>query len=149
MKVTLLYVMLVIVALGSCTKEARLRKKEDRLIGVWEFEKVTYKKDFALFRKNITHEYRHDIVEFFPDYSAVYDDYSLRAVFYGDWNIFIDEDYYGEDNDLEFFVDAVFYDFLNHEDFYLYGSIDRLNRNKLNFEASDSRGTYTFKLRRL
>ncbi len=118
--------------LGSCSKEYQIRHKEDRIIGAWEFEKVFYKKDHALFRDDITHEYRHDIVEFFPDYTAIYDDY-----------------YYDEGSDLEFFIDAVFYDFVNGEDFKLFGSIDRLNRQKLHLEAHDRRGKFTFKLRRL
>ncbi len=133
----------------SCSKEQRIIRKENKLIGVWEFEKVFYKKEGALFRDNITHEYRDDIVEFFPDYSAIYDDYSLGVVFEGIWSIYLDEDHIGDQSDLEFFVDAVFYDFFSNEDFFLFGSIDRLNRNKLNLEAHDRRGKYTFKLRRL
>ncbi len=143
----LLFVALTI-TLGSCTKEGIIRRKEDRLIGAWEFDKVFYKKDFALFRDNITHDFRHDIMEFFPDYTAIYDDYSLGAVFEGDWALIVDEDYRGDDLDLEFFVQAYFYDFLNMEEFEIFGGVERLNRNKLHLQAHDRRGTYTFKLRR-
>lgn len=129
----------------ACTKEGIIRRKEDKLTGAWEFEKVFYKRDNALFRDNITDEYANDIVEFFSDYSAIYDDASLRSVFDGEWSLIVDEDF----DDLEFFVDAVFFDFVNREDFFMFGSIDKLNRNKLNLEASDNRGTFTFKLRRL
>ena len=145
MKNLLLLLLIGIIGVSSCTKEGIIRRKEDRLIGAWAFDKVFYKRDNALFRDNITHEYRNDVVEFFPDYTAVYDDFSLRAVFAGEWSIIADEDV----DDLEIFVDAVFYDFLNREDFYLFGSIDRLNRNKLNLEASDRNGKFTFRLRRL
>jgi hypothetical protein len=136
---------------SACTKEGIVRRKENRLIGSWEFEKVFYKRDAALFRDNITHEYANDIVEFFPNYTAIYDDFSLRTTFDGEWNLIVDEDdvYDDSNSDLEFFVDAVFFDFLNREDFYVFGSIDRLNRNKLNLESSDRFGKYTFKLRRL
>src|SRR5690606_29435614 len=103
-----------------------------------------FKKHGALFRDNITHEFTHDIIEFFPDYTAIYDDYSLQAIFQGEWHLIIDEDdvYDNSNSDLEFFIDAVFFDFLNREDFYVFGSIDRLNRNKLNLEGSDRTGKY-------
>lgn len=149
MKQYLLLATLLTIVMTSCSKEAIIRRKEDRLIGAWEFEKVFYKKDHALFRDNITHEYANDIIQFFPDYTASYDDFSLRTIFDGEWTLIVDEDYYDGDNDLEFFVDAMFYDFVNGEDFYMFGSIDRLNRNKMRLEASDRRGTYVFKLRRL
>ena len=143
-----LFVLLAIL-MTSCSKEAIIHRKEDRLIGAWEFEKVFYKGDHALFRDNITHEYANDIIHFYPDYTATYDDASLRSIFDGEWALIVDEDYYDGDHDLEFFVDAIFYDFINGEDFTMFGSIDRLNRNKMRLEASDYRGTYTFKLRRL
>ncbi|MCB0667304.1 MAG: hypothetical protein KDC80_15865 [Saprospiraceae bacterium] len=150
MKNLLLFCTLVFIA-SSCTKEGIIRRKENRLIGAWEFEKVFYKKDGAIFRDNITHDFANDIIEFFPNYTAIYDDYSLNAVFDGEWDLIIDEDdvYDNSNSDLEFFVDAVFFDFINHEDFYVFGSIDRLNRNKLNLEGSDRYGKYIFKLRRL
>ena len=137
--------------LASCTKEGIIRRKENKLIGAWEFEKVLYKRDGAIFRDNITSEFANDVIEFFPDYTAIYDDYSLSAIFDGEWDLIIDEDdiYDHSNSDLEFFVDAVFFDFLHHEDFYVFGSIDKLNRNKLNLEGSDRFGKYTFKLRRL
>ena len=149
MKRWILLVIMAMTLFSACTKEGRILRKENRLIGAWAFEKVFYKADNALFRDNITHEYRNDIVEFFPDYSAIYDDASLRAIFNGEWSLIVDEDYYADASDLEFFVDAVFFDFINGEDFYLFGSIDRLNRNKMRLEASDRFGRYTFRLRRL
>ena len=75
MRTAVLLFLALTITLGSCTKEGIIRRKEDRLIGAWEFDKVFYKKDFALFRDNITDDFRHDIMEFFPDYTAVYDDY--------------------------------------------------------------------------
>ena len=130
----------------SCSEEYFLDRKEDKIIGRWEFEKVYYKADNALFRDNITSEYRYDIIEFYGDYTAAYDDYSLNTVFPGDWRIILDRDVYDGGSNLEFFVDAVFYDFFQGEDFDLFGSIDKLNKNKLQLEARDRRGTYTFKL---
>jgi hypothetical protein len=137
----------------ACSLDYLIDRKEDKIIGTWEFDKVTYKKDNALFRKDITHQYRNDIIQFFPDYSAVYDDYSLNAIFDGWWSVIVDEDICCEGgeihSDREFFLDAVFYDFLNGEDFYLFGSIDRVNNRKMHLEAFDNHGKYIFKLRKL
>ena len=149
MKQALLLSAGLLILITSCTKEGRILRKEDRLIGAWYFDKVFYKRQGAIFRDNITHQYRDDVVEFLPDYSAVYDDYDLGAIFDGSWNLFVEDNLYDGDRDLEFYVDAVFYDFVNNEDFFLYGGIDRLNRNKLHFQAEDRSGRYTFRLRRL
>ena len=149
MKRLLLLATMLAIILPACSKEGRILRKEDKLIGAWEFEKVFYKEHGALFRDNITYQYRDDIVEFLPDYSATYDDYDLNAIFDGAWNLFVEDNYYDGENDLEFYVEAVFYDFVNNEDFFLSGGIDRLNRNKLHFQAEDRRGKFTFKLRKL
>ncbi len=149
MKNFLLLGTLFVLMLTACTKEGRILRKEDRLIGAWEFDKVLFKGHNALFRDNITDEYRNDVVEFLPDYGAIYDDFDLGVLFDGTWTIFVEDNLYDGDRDLEFIVDAVFYDFVNNEDFFLFGGIDRLNRNKLHFEAEDRSGRYTFRLRRL
>lgn len=151
MRKTLLLGLACIFLLGACSKESIIRRKENRLVGAWQFEKAFYKKDGALFRDNVIRDYANDVIEFFPDYTAIYDDYSLRSVFQGDWSLIVDEDdiFDNSGSDLEFFVDAVFFDFLHREDFVIFGSIDKLNKNKLNLEGSDRYGRYTFKLERL
>lgn len=149
MKQFLLYATVVFLASG-CSEQYWLERKEDKLIGTWEFEKAFYKADNALFRDNITNEYADDIIEFYGDYTADYIDYSLNTTFPGDWEIILDKDYYytedGGSLNNEYFIDAVFYDGLAGEDFEFFGSIDRLNNNRLQFEARDRRGTYTFRL---
>ncbi len=148
MKRRLLVGLILLIALGSCTKEGVIRRKEDKLIGAWEFEKVFYKGDHALFRKNITDEFEDDIMEFFSDYTAIYDDYSLGVVFDGEWSLIVEDIYVENASDLEFFIEAFFYDFLNMEEFVIVGGVDRLNRNKLHLTAYGRDGKYTFKLRR-
>ena len=71
----------------GCSDEFYLERQEDKIIGAWEFEKVFYKADNALFRDNITGDYANDIIEFYDDYTAIYDDYSLGKVYPGDWLI--------------------------------------------------------------
>ncbi|MDX1478116.1 MAG: hypothetical protein R3301_10465 [Saprospiraceae bacterium] len=141
----LLLATLGLIMLPACSIDYYFDRKEEKIIGAWEFEKVTYKKDSALFSDNITHEYRNDILEFFGDYTAIYDDFSLGAVFDGEWSLIYDQD----DEGHEFFVDAMFFDFLAGEDFALFGSIDRLDKRVLRLEAYDNYGKFVFKLRRL
>jgi hypothetical protein len=134
---------------SSCSEEFLLERKEDKLIGTWEFEKVTYKSDGKLFSDNITDEYRNDIIEFYDDYTAIYDDYSLSTAYPGDWLVRLDHDYSSDGSSTEYFVDVLFYGMMQGEDFGIFGSIDRLGKYKLHLEATDRRGTYVFKLRRL
>lgn len=144
----LLIAFTVLLACG-CSEQFYLERKEDKLLGAWEFEKVFYHADGHLFRDNITHEYAYDIIEFYDDYTAIYDDYSLGRIFPGEWQMILDKDSNSEGSNREYFVDAVFFGMFQNEDFALFGSIDRLNRNKLHLEARDRYGCYTFKLRRL
>lgn len=152
MKTTLLSV-IAILFLTSCSKEGAILRREDRLIGAWEIEKVTYKRDVALFARDVTDEFAGDIIEFFPDYSAIYDDYSEGAIFDGDWRLLYEEDSFWDDDasisDLDFHIDAIFYDHLVNEDFSFFGDIDRLGRNRLRFDMLDRRGEYRFRFCRL
>ena len=149
----LLCALVLLLLMTSCSTQWYLERKEDRIIGAWAFEKVTYKKEWALFADNITSEYSGDVIEFFGDYTAIYEDRSLGEYFDGDWEIIVDKDYVytddGGSSDTEFFVDAIFFDFVNGEDFRIFGSIDRLNDNRLILEAFDAHGRYRFKLFRL
>jgi hypothetical protein len=134
---------------SGCSEEFLLERKEDKLIGAWEFEKVTYKEYGRLFAENVTVDYHNDIIEFYDDYSAIYDDFSLSTIYPGDWLIRLDRDNTSDGSSTEYFVDVLFYGMMQGEDFGIFGSIDRLGKHKLHLEAYDSRGEYTFKLRRL
>lgn len=138
---------------NSCSTNFRITKKENKLIGPWVFDKVFYKEDGALFRDNYTADFRGDIIEFYGDYYASYDDVSLGTIFDGWWEILVDEDVYydddGSNTDLEFFLDMCFNDFVVNEEFCYFGSLCRLNRNKMVIEATDRWGQWTFKLNRL
>ena len=133
----------------GCSDEYYLERQEDKIIGTWEFEKVFYQADNSLFRDNISGEYVNDIIEFYDDYTAIYDDSSLGKVYPGDWLIRLDKDYTEDGGTREFFVDIMFYGIAQGEDFGIFGEIDRLNQNKLHLQAYDRHGTYTFKLRKL
>jgi len=149
MKQLILFCAGAIFLLAGCSKEQLIERKEDKLIGAWEFDKAFYKEDRDIFRENIIHDFDNDIIEFYPDYSAVYDDYSLRAVFDGFWEVVVDDDYFDGESDLEFFVNMGFYDYINNEAFGYFASITQLTRNRLKIRAHNNRGVFTFKLRRI
>ena len=151
-KITLLFP-IVFLILSGCSTNYRITKKENKLIGAWVFDKVFYKEDGALFRDNFSGDYRGDIIEFYGDYFASYDDVSLGAIFDGWWEILVDEDVFydddGSNSELEFFLDMCFDDFIANEEFCYFGSLCRITRNKLVIEATDRWGQWTFKLDRL
>ena len=142
-----------IILFSACSTDYRISKKEDKLIGGWVFEKATYKEDGALFRDNLTDDFYGDIIEFYGDYYASYDDVSLGVIFDGSWQILVDEDVYydddGSNSELEFFIDMCFDDFVFREEFCYFGSLCRIGQNKLIIEATDRWGEWNFKLRRL
>lgn len=146
----LIYLILVAGLLcTACSDEFFLERKEDRLIGVWEFEEAFFKEDGDVFRDNVYNEFRGDIIEFFPNYTANYEDASLRATFDGDWVLYVERDGYDDDEDREFFLDMTFYDFVNREEFTYFTSVNKLTNNNINLIAHTRSGFYKFKLCRV
>ncbi|NJK82518.1 MAG: hypothetical protein HC912_00580 [Saprospiraceae bacterium] len=78
-----------------------LERREDRLIGAWEFERVRYDPNRG-FRQNLSREYEGDVIEFFRNGAAVYNDASLNASFEGDWILTLDR-FWGETENEAFF----------------------------------------------
>lgn len=137
---------LTVFVLSSCSNEALLNRRENRLIGTWEFDKVSFKEDGALFRDNLTDDYEGDLIEFFPNYTALYDDASLNAIFEGDWNLYLDRNADGDDSDAEYFLDMIFYDDINREEFSYFTNATRLTNNNMTLIASTRAGQFRFKL---
>ncbi|MBK6265982.1 hypothetical protein JKA74_13145 [Marivirga sp. S37H4] len=134
------------VFLASCSDEEILDRKEDKITGTWYFKKAFYKADYALFRNNIMDDYRGDYITFYPDYSALYDDSSMNAIFDGFWTLFLDR---YENDDRVFNFEMSFYDHINGTDFIYYGELTRLSRNSFHMVVDDGQGEYTFKLEKL
>ncbi len=131
---------------SSCTIEDRIERREDRIIGVWEFDRVFYKDDRDLFRDNITHEYRNDIIEFYDNYEAVYEDFDAGIAYWGWWEITAIRDF---EDDVEFLLDMEFFDDRDRLVISYLGRVNTLTRNRLNIEVQGRRGVYTFRLRRI
>ena len=78
--------------LFSCTKEGLFKTSSDKIMGEWRFEKVTFKKDNAIFQKNLTDEYSDVELTFDKDYTFSEIDNSIGQSYIGSWNIDDDQD---------------------------------------------------------
>jgi hypothetical protein len=148
-KLLILLLAALVTTAFSCSDFARLERKEDRLIGAWAFDKAFYRSDWQVFRKDVFDEFRGDIIEFYGDYSAIYDDASQRIVYDGEWGLFFERDYFEDDSDIEFYLDMHFWDDLTGESFAYFTAVNWLTQNKLNVRARTRDGVYTFKLRKI
>jgi len=149
MKKHVYLLLLVPFLLTSCITEWRLNNKEDRIMGVWEIEKAHYKEFGALFRDNITNRYNGDRIEFLPDFTVIYDDYSQRRFSYGEWELFATREYFDDDRDIDFYVDMYFYDDRGGLLFDLNGAVQRLTYNRFTLRVPDRGGETILRMRKI
>ena len=131
------------VLLSSCTDDAILNRKERRITGTWKFERVTFRQDWEIFPDNVLGFYEDDRITFHQDYTATYDDDSQRALFEGDWSIYLERDV---DDDRTIFVDMQFYDHVNDEIFSYFAEITFLTHRKMKMTVITNDGRYRYKL---
>lgn len=139
---------LLTITLASCSLDARIERREDRLVGRWAFDKAFFKDNGALFRDNVYRDYAGDIIEFYYNYEADYDDAGDRFVYFGEWEIFAERERVGDDN-VEFFLDMYFYNDRGRVAFSYIGEVTRLTNNRMTLRAYDRFGEYTFKFRKI
>ncbi len=137
---------LLFLLFASCSIEQRIERREDRLTGTWQIEKATFKEDDELFADNITSEFRGDRITFFPDFSLRYDA-GNGEIFDGFWRISALREF--DDNDLEFAIDADFFDLRGRLAFQWIGTIDRLTEHNFNVNISERNGRLRLKWDRL
>jgi len=130
---------------SSCSDDAILDRKERRLTGTWKIERATYKEDWAIFNDNVIGFYEGDHITFFEDYTANYDDNSLQTNFEGDWGLVLER---GDDEKF-IYVDMLFYDHVNDEDFSYFAEITFLTHRKLKMTVVTDDGRYRFKLTKI
>nr|WP_256534202.1 lipocalin family protein [Lewinella sp. JB7] len=114
-------------------------------MGSWQLERATYRGDDALFTRNVTDDFRGDRITFDPDYTAYYETGTGRR-FTGYWRISALRD---RDDDLEFTIDADFFDPFGNPDFRWLGTIDRLTENNFNIRIYERGGLLRLKWDRL
>ena len=131
-----LYPLLLFLVFVGCSIEDRIERREDRLLGAWQIDKATFKDDNALFRDNVTGDFRGDRVTFFPDYTLLYET-GTGQLFDGYWVISAVRD---RDDDTEFTLDADFFDLRGRPAFQWLGTIDRLSNNSLNVTVFERGG---------
>lgn len=128
----------------SCSLEDRIERREERIMGAWRIDKAWYKSDRALFRRNVRDEFGEDIIRFFDNYEAVYEDWRTGELFFGDWTISA----YRGDDDIDFLLDMEFYDDRGRLYEAFLSNVTQLTRQKLNITVHEPSGVYTFRLRR-
>lgn len=130
--------LLLLAFITSCTIDAAIERREDRLIGTWVIDNARFDDDRLFSSDNITNEYRGDELTFFSDGSLEYIE-ANGEFYYGFWYIDAIRGI-GEDNGTLYTLDADFYDVDDFLVFRWLGEIDRLNQNNFNISISDRDG---------
>jgi hypothetical protein len=125
----------------GCSIQDQVERREDRLLGTWIIEKASFNEDGALFNSNVTDEFAGDRVTFLPNGRLEYLTGDGRF-FVGTWFIDALRDL---DDDLEFTIDADFFDGGGFLAFRWIGTIDRLTENNFNINVSEVDGTLRLK----
>lgn len=135
---------------SSCSVDFFVDKKEDKLIGLWSVEKVTFKEHGAWFRDNISDDYLGDEFEFLPDYRVVYYDADIGTEFVGNWSVVAEKNYDFGDNDseVEFYIEMHFYDPIYQDAFGFYGFISKLTRKNFKYHVSEPNGELSFQFKK-
>lgn len=143
MKKILILLLLSTVILSSCTDDQILDRKERRVTGTWKIDRATFREDWSLFNDNVIGFYQDDQITFYDDYSAVYNDNSLQALFEGDWGLILERD---ADDDRFTYIDMRFFDTVNEEEFTYFAEITFLTHRKMKMTVITDDGRYRFKL---
>ena len=125
--------------LTTCSIEDRIENREDRLIGTWIIERASFMGDNALFGDNVTDEFRGDLITFYSDYTLFYEP-ADGSIFDGNWSISALRDRGDDDDEVEFLLDADFFDPDGRLSFHWIGTIDRLGRDNFNLTLSERTG---------
>lgn len=148
-KSTLVSALLAVVLFTACSDDFILDRREDRLIGDWRIEKAFYRENGDVFRENVLDEYENDVISFFRNYEAQYDDVSRRELYGGNWELILDRGFFDDEDDREFFLDLIFFDRFGRPAFDFNGEVIHLTNERLHIRVNDRSGTYLYKLRRL
>ena len=144
----LITMLVVLVILSTCSNEYRIERKEDRLIGSWIFESASFRENGALFRENLDAEFEGDIIDFYGDYTADFDDRRDKIIYPGNWELILNRADFDNDNDTEFYLDMDFFDRGRPIMTYLCG-VNNLGYERMNLRANTRGGIYFFRLRKL
>lgn len=139
MKNLLLLLPLLIVLASGCSIQDRIENREDRLTGSWELDRAFFLEDGNLFRDNVTDDFRGDRVTFFSDFTLLYEA-GNGEIFDGFWEISALREQEDGDSDVEFLIDADFFDLQGRVAFAWIGQIERLGSNNFNVRVQQRTG---------
>jgi hypothetical protein len=126
-----------------------IERRESKLEGKWRIVKAKFDHDRKLFNEDVLDDFKADLVEFFPDYTLIYDQYSNKERYYGNWFIEADKYFDGEDDVTDFYIVI---DLFDADDNFLESfewKINSLTKNKLNVEEYVDDGFYIFRLEKI
>ncbi len=129
--------LLLLPLLSACSIEDRIERREDRLLGTWVIEKASFDGDRSLFGNNVTDEFRNDRITFLRGGTVEYVTGDGRF-FVGTWYIDAIRDL---QDDVEFTLDADFFDGNGFLAFRWLGTITKLTKNNFNLNVSEVDGT--------
>jgi hypothetical protein len=137
MKYLFIIVLSITFLASGCSIEDRIERREDRLLGTWVIDRASFDEDGALFNNNITDDFRGDQITFFRNGQLEYLAGDGRF-FSGTWFIDALRDL---DDDLEFTIDADFFEPNGRPAFRWLGTINRLTNNNFNLNVAEVDGT--------
>jgi len=136
-KYLLLSLTLLFALTGCGGIENKIERREDRLLGTWEIDRARFDEDGALFNDNVIDDFAGDRITFLRGGRLEYVTGNGRF-FAGTWFIDALRDL---DDDLEFTIDADFFDGNGFLAFRWVGTIDRLTNNNFNVNVAEVDGT--------
>lgn len=134
--------------ISGCSIQDRIERREDRLIGSWIIDRAFFYEDGNLFRDNLTNEFRGDVITFFPDFTLRYDA-ANGEIYDGVWAISALRDQEDGDPDVEFLIDADFFDFRGFVAFTWIGQVQRLGSRNFNVRLQERTGELLLRWDRL
>ena len=95
------------------------------------------------------YHFEDDLITFYDNGTAVYDDFQLRELYDGNWGVDLEYEY-GDEGEEEriYFLDMEFYDPANEDSFGYYAEIRFQTKKTLRISAWNDRGEYKFKLKK-
>jgi hypothetical protein len=135
-----LFALTILLSTG-CSIQDRVERREDRLLGTWIIERASFNENGVLFNRNVTDEFAGDRITFLRNGRLEYLTGDGRF-FVGTWFIDALRDL---DDDLEFTIDADFFDGAGFLAFRWIGTIDRLTQNNFNINVAEVDGTLRLK----
>lgn len=144
MKNFLFLAVLTTIFLSGCSIQDRIERREDRLMGTWALDRAFFWGDGALFRDNVTNDFRGDVITFSPDFTLFYEA-GNGEIFDGVWGISALRDNFNDNDDVDFLIDADFFDVNGNFAFQWIGQIERLGRNNFNVRIQERNGELVMK----